>query len=81
MKELIKNFDEKTFNILIFTQKISFFVSAIGIIGLYICLNFYADIYLYEISISLFKTGLLGGVCSICFGIFFNAFKKGLIPR
>ena len=40
-----------------------------------------ADIYLYEISISLFKTGLLGGVCSICFGIFFNAFKKGLIPR
>ena len=81
MKELLKDFDEKTFNIIIFTQKLSFFISLIGIIGLYICLNFYADIYLYDISIALFKTGLLGCVCSLCFGIFFNSYKKGPIHK
>ncbi len=81
MKELIKNFDKKTFDIIIFTQKISFFVSLIGIIGLFICLKFYADIYLYHTSIALFKSGLLGGVCSLCFGVFFDGFKKGVIHR
>ena len=81
MKELIKNFDEKTFNIILFTQKISFFVSLIGTIVLFVCFKFYADIYLYHISIALFKAGLLGGVCSLCFGIFFDSLKKGFIHK
>lgn len=77
MKELITNFDKKTFNIIIFTQKLSFFVSLIGIIGLFICLKIYTDINLYYISIGIFKTGILAAVCSLCFGVFFNARKKG----
>lgn len=81
MKELFCDFDKKTFNITIFTQKLSFFVSLIGIIGLFICLRFYADINLYYISIAMFKAGFLGSICSLCFGVFFNGLKKGLIPR
>lgn len=78
MKELLKDFDEKTFNIMLFTQKLSLFISLIGIIGLFICLEIFTDLYLYYFSIALFKTGLLGSVCSLCFGIFFNARKKSL---
>lgn len=80
MKDVIENFDDKTFNITIFTQKLSFFISMIGVIGLFICLRIYSDIILYYMSIAIFKSGILGGVCSLCFGIFFNSLKKKRHP-
>lgn len=76
MKELIKNFDKKTFDTIIFTQKLAFFISIIGTIGLFVCLKFYSDIILYYASIAIFKTGLLASACSLLFGIIFNNIKS-----
>lgn len=76
MKELIKNFDKKTFDIIIFTQKLAFFISVVGTIGLFVCLKFYPDIILYYASIAIFRTGLLASCCSILFGIIFNNIKS-----
>ena len=81
MKDFITNFDEKTLKITFFTQKLAFFISLLGVIGLFICLKIYTDLNLYYISIAIFKTGILAAVCSLCFGIFFNIFKKRYIPR
>lgn len=78
MKNII-NFDKKTFDLVIKFEKISFLISLIGIIALYIFFKFYIDIKLYYISLDIFRTGLLAGVCSLCFGVFFNGLKKGLI--
>ncbi|MCI8309054.1 MAG: hypothetical protein HFJ45_02350 [Clostridia bacterium] len=81
MKNIISNLDKKSFDLIIKFEYISFFISLIGIIGLYIFLKFYINSALYTISISLFKAGLLAGVCSFCFGMFFNGLNKGLIKK
>ena len=81
MKNPFSNLDKKAFNLIILFEKISFMIAFIGIIGLYIHLKFYIDSSLYTISTSLFRIGLLAGICSFCFGIFFNSINKGIIHK
>lgn len=81
MRNLTFNFDKKTFDLIIKFEKISFLISMIGLIALYIFFKFYIDIKLYKISLIIFRTGLLAGICSFCFGTFFNGLSKGLIHK
>ena len=81
MKNFSLNLDKKTCNLIIFFENISFLVSLIGTIGLYIFLEFYININLYYISIAVFEIGLISGICSFCFGVFFNGVKTGLIHK
>lgn len=69
----------KAFNLILLFEKISFLISAIGIIILYIYLKFYIDLILYKIGILIFRAGLIAGICSFCFGVFFNGIQKNLI--
>lgn len=55
---------------------ISFFVSLIGIIMLWVYNTYYISIYLFEASIIVFRTGLFIGVASIIYGIFFENYLK-----
>ena len=81
MKNMIFNLDKKVYDLIIKFEKISFFISLIGIIGLFVFLKFYINSIIYDISISLFKAGLFAGVCSFCFGMFFNGVNKGIIGK
>ncbi len=51
---------------------ISFIISAIGLIILWIYHTYYISIYLFKASIIIYRTGLLMGVFSIICGIFFE---------
>jgi hypothetical protein len=77
----IFNLDKKTFDLIIKFENISFLISLIGIIGMYIFWKFYINSIIYDISILIFRTGLLAGICSFCFGTFFNGIKKGVIHK
>ena len=50
---------------------ISFIISISGIITLYIHNTYFISFYLLDASIIIFRTGLLYGIFSIIFGIFF----------
>lgn len=78
---MIRNLDKKVINLILKFERFSFFISLIGIIALYIFVEFYIDIKLYYISIIIFRTGILSAVCSFCFGMFFNGLNKGLIHK
>lgn len=56
--------------------QISFFVCLIGIIMLWIRGTYYISIYLLDASVVVFRTGLLIGVASIIYGIFFEKYLK-----
>ena len=73
------NLDNKVFNLILKFEKFSFLISIIGIIILYIHLKFYIDNVLFNIGINIFKSGLIAGICSFCFGVFFNGIQKGII--
>jgi hypothetical protein len=75
------NLDKKTFDLIIKFENISFLISLIGIIGMYVFWKFYIDSIIYDISILIFRSGLLAGICSFCFGMFFNGLKKGIIHK
>ena len=81
MRNSAFNLDKKTFNLIINFEKFSFLISLIGLITLFVFFKFYIDIKLYKISLIIFRTGLLAGICSLCFGIFFNGLNKGLIHK
>lgn len=83
MKNISLDFklDSKTMSLINTFEKISLIISLIGIIFLYIFLEFFISFDLYEISLIIFRTGLLCGVCSFCFGVFFNAVNKELIHK
>ena len=70
---------QKAFDLIIKFEKISFIISLIGSLILYIHLNFYIDNILYRIGINIFRAGLIAGICSFCFGVFFNGVQKNLI--
>ncbi|MBR3614804.1 MAG: hypothetical protein IKL55_06470 [Clostridia bacterium] len=53
---------------------ISFIISSIGTIMLWIFNTYFISIYLLEASIIVFRTGLLLGVFSIMYGIFFEKY-------
>ena len=55
---------------------ISFIISCIGTITLWIFNTYFVSIYLLKISIIIFRTGLLMGVFSIMYGIFFEKYLK-----
>lgn len=55
---------------------ISFIISSIGTIMLWIFNTYFISIYLLEASIIVFRTGLLLGVFSIIYGIFFEKYLK-----
>ena len=71
--------DKKTLLLINIFQNISLLISLIGTLSLYIFLNYFISFDLYEISIIIFRTGLLCGVMSFCIGIFFNAINHKLI--
>ena len=73
------NLDKKAIDLILKFEKISFIISLIGILILYIHLNFYIDIIFYEVGINIFKIGLISGISSFCSGIFFNGVQKGII--
>ncbi len=81
MKNIACKLDKKIFDLIILFEKFSFLISFIGIIILYIYFKCYIDITLYKISLIIFRTGLLAGICSLCFGIFFNALNQGFIHK
>ena len=73
------NLDEKNYKLILLFEKVSFIISLIRSLILYIHLNFYIDTILLKIGINIFKAGLIAGICSFCFGIFFNGIQKGII--
>ena len=73
------NLDEKNYKLILKFETISFIISLIGSLILYIHLKFYIDTILFKIGVSIFKIGLIAGISSFCFGIFFNGIQKGLI--
>lgn len=73
------NLSQKAFQLIIKFEYISLLISFIGSLILYIHLKFYIDLVLYDIGISIFRGGLLAGICSFCFGVFFNGVQKNLI--
>ncbi len=81
MKKIFSDLDKKTINLILKFEYVSFFIAILGIIGLFLFLKFYINDNLYKISLYLFRAGLLAGVCSFCFGTFFNGINKGLIHK
>ena len=79
IKKLNFKLDKKTFLLINIFQKISLLISFIGTIFLYIFIKYFISFDLYEISIIIFRTGLLCGVSSFCIGTFFNAINNKLI--
>ena len=55
---------------------ISFIISCIGTVILWFFNTYFISIYLLEASIIVFRTGLLMGVFSIIYGIFFDGILK-----
>lgn len=53
---------------------ISFIVSFLGIILLWLYNTYFISIYLLNISIIVFRTGLFIGISSIIYGIFFEKY-------
>lgn len=81
MKKLYFDFklEKKAISLINIFEIISFTISLFGIILLYIFSKNFISFDLYKISIIIFRTGILCGISSFCFGIFFNALNKGLI--
>ena len=55
---------------------ISFIISAVGLITLWIYNTYYISRYLFEAGIIIYRTGLLMGVFSIIYGIFFENYLR-----
>ena len=55
---------------------ISFIISSIGTFILWIFNTYFVSIYLLEASIIIFRTGLIMGIFSIIYGIFFEKYLK-----
>lgn len=70
------NLSQKAYNLIIKFEYVSFLISLIGSLFLYIHLKYFVDFILYKIGLSFFRAGLMAGVCSFCFGVFFNGIKK-----
>lgn len=60
------NLDNKAFKLILKFENISFLISLVGTIILYIHLKFYIDSSLYLIGIGIFKCGLISGIASFC---------------
>ena len=70
------NLSQKAFNLIIKFEIISFIISLIGTLILYIHLTYFIDFVLYKIGIKIFRAGLFAGVFSFCFGLFFEKVKN-----
>ena len=70
---------QKNLKLIICFEIFSFILALIGILLLYIHLKFYIDRFLYNMGIRIFQAGLVAGICSFCFGVFFNGVQKNLI--
>lgn len=55
---------------------ISFIISNIGTVMLWIFNTYFISIHLLEASIIVFRTGLMTGIFSIIYGIFFEKYLK-----
>ena len=55
---------------------ISFIVSLLGILILYIYNTYYINLYLFDIGIIIFRTGLFIGTSSIMYAIFFEKYLE-----
>ena len=76
MKELLNiNFDKKTLKLVKICIAISFIFCLIGIFILYIFNEYYIHKFLYNLSIEIFKTGIVINIFSIICGIFFTKMK------
>lgn len=81
MKAIFADLDKKTINLILKFEYFSCFISILGIIGLFLFLKCYINSILYPISIALFRSGLLAGICSFCFGVSFNKLKNAVINK
>ena len=79
----IKNFnfklDKKSLSIIKLFQNISLGISLIDTLLMYIFLKYFISFDLYDISIIIFRTGLLAGIFSFCTGVIFNAINQKII--
>ena len=71
--------DKKEISLINILEFFSLAISIIGLIILYIHLKYFISFDLYDIGTSIFRTGIISGVCSFGFIVFFNAINKGLI--
>ncbi len=55
---------------------ISFIISNIGTIMLWIFNTYFVSIYLFRASIIIFRTGILMGTFTIMYGLFFEKYLK-----
>lgn len=55
---------------------ISFIVSLLGILTLYVYNTYYISLYLFDIGIIIFRTGLFIGTSSIMYAIFFEKYLE-----
>ena len=69
----IKN--KKTLKLVNITLNISFIICSIGLILLYL-FNTYCRFIFYKSGIIVFRTGILAGVFSIIYGIFFDNYLE-----
>lgn len=76
---MILNLDKETLKLVLKFENISLIISYIGIILLYINLKFYSISIIYKLGIYVYRIGLVAGISSLFFGIFFNSLRKGLI--
>ena len=76
MKDILNiNFDNKTLKLMKILNIISFIFCFIAIIVLYIFNKYYIAKYLYDISIEIFRTGLVINTFSMICGIFFTKIR------
>lgn len=76
MKELFNiNFDKKTLKLMKIFNIISFIFCLVAITILYIFYTYYINKNLFDISIIIFRTGLLINIFSIICGIFFTKMR------
>ena len=71
-----KKLDSKTIKLININNVISIISCIIGILLMYIHYKFYISELLFFGSITLFRTGILIGICSYIFGIVINQYKE-----
>ena len=73
------NLDKKTVNLILKFERISLFISLIGILLLYIHLKFYISNILFDLGTDIFRLGIIAGISSFCSGLFVNSVQRGIL--
>ena len=76
LQNQIQNLDNKTIKLININNIISIIFCILGIFLMLFHYKFYISKFLFLGSITLFRTGLLIGICSYIFGITINKYKE-----